>query len=147
MIRFALKCEKDHHFESWFQSGTAFDALAARDLVTCPECGTAQVTKELMAPKVRASRKTAEAPDATPQTMTNAVDPQVAQAIQVLKAHVEKHSDYVGKNFAAEARAMHEGETPQRAIHGEANPDEARKLIEDGVPALPLPFIPRQKTN
>lgn len=147
MIRFALKCEKDHHFESWFQSGTAFDALAARDLVTCPECGTAQVTKELMAPKVRASRKTAEAPDAAPQTMTNAVDPQVAQAIQVLKAHVEKHSDYVGKNFAAEARAMHEGETPQRAIHGEANPDEARKLIEDGVPALPLPFIPRQKTN
>ena len=74
-------------------------------------------------------------------------DPEIAEAIQKLKKHVEKNSDYVGDRFANEARAMHDGEKPQRAIHGEANAEEARKLIEDGVPALPLPFIPRQKTN
>ena len=146
MIRFALKCTNEHHFESWFQSGDAFEALDARKLVTCPNCGSPKVSKELMAPKVRASRKAAAEPQ-EPQAMTNMPDPQMVEAIKKLKAYVEKNSAYVGNSFAAEARAMHEGDTPQRAIHGEAKPEEAKKLIEDGVPALPLPFIPRQKTN
>lgn len=147
MIRFALKCENDHRFESWFQSGDAFDTLAARDLVACPECESTAISKVLMAPKVRASRKNAVEPLVGSQTMTNAPDREVAEAIQKLKAHVEKNSDYVGSGFATEARAMHDGDKPHRAIHGEANAEEAKKLIEDGVPALPLPFIPRQKTN
>lgn len=79
--------------------------------------------------------------------MTNAPDPKLVEAIQTLRDHVEKNSDYVGKKFAEEARAMHEGDTPHRPIYGEAKTEEAKKLIEDGVPALPLPFIPRQKTN
>lgn len=146
MIRFALKCDQDHRFESWFQSGQAFDDLVARDLVNCPDCGSAEVAKELMAPKVRASRNAAPVKAET-QAMATTPDPQLAEAIKKLKAHVEQNSDYVGKNFASEARAMHEGDMPHRAIYGEARPDEAKKLIEDGVPALPLPFIPRQKTN
>lgn len=146
MIRFALKCEHDHRFESWFQSNDAFDTLFARDLVTCPDCGSASVSKELMAPTVRASRS-ASVPVEAPQAMTNAPEPEVAEAIKKLKAHVEKNSDYVGDRFATEARAMHDGDKPHRPIHGEAKPDEARKLIEDGIPALPLPFVPRQKTN
>lgn len=146
MIRFALKCENEHSFESWFQSGDAFDTLLARDMVTCPDCGSARVSKDLMAPKVRPARSAAATPPA-PQPMTNAPDPEVVEAIQKLKAHVEKNSDYVGNSFASEARAMHDGDKPYRAIHGEAKPEEAKKLIEDGVPALPLPFIPRQKTN
>ena len=64
-----------------------------------------------------------------------------------LRDHVEKTSEYVGDSFAKEARAIHDGDSPHRAIYGEARPDEARKLAEDGIPALPLPFIPRQKTN
>lgn len=150
MIRFALKCVNEHRFESWFQSGDAYDTLRARDLVSCPDCGAVEVSKELMAPKVRPSRQVA-APRAdladVPQTMAATPDADVAKAIQKLKAHVEQNSDYVGNSFAVEARAMHEGETPHRAIHGEAKPEEAKKLIEDGIPALPLPFIPRQKTN
>lgn len=148
MIRFALKCEHEHRFESWFQSNDAFDALHARALVTCPECGSSDVSKELMAPKVRPSRNAVVPAQQPPsQPMTNVPDAEVAEAIKKLKAHVEKNSDYVGDSFVAEARAMHEGDKPQRAIHGEAKIDEARKLIEEGVPALPLPFIPRQKTN
>lgn len=144
MIRFALRCENDHRFESWFQSGAAFDALLSRDLVECPECGSRHVTKDLMAPKVKASKAPAET---APQAVTNAADPELVKAIQKLRTHVETNSDYVGQNFAKEARAMHEGETPHRAIYGEVRKDDARKLMEDGVPALPLPFIPRRKTN
>ncbi len=143
MIRFALKCDNDHRFESWFQSGAAFDALLARDMVVCPDCGSVVVTKDLMAPKVGAKRPAEEAP----QQVTNAPDPELADAIRKLRDHVEQNSDYVGSNFAREARAMHVGDTPHRPIYGEVDKKEAQSLAEDGVPALPLPFVPRQKTN
>lgn len=143
MIRFALKCDNDHRFESWFQSGSAFDTLLGRDLVACPTCASTSVQKDLMAPKVTA--KPAMEPET--RTMATAPDPELADAIKKLRDHVEKTSDYVGPDFAREARAMHEGEMPHRPIYGEANANDAKRLVEDGVPALPLPFTPRQKTN
>ncbi|MEM7753236.1 MAG: DUF1178 family protein [Pseudomonadota bacterium] len=150
MIRFALKCENDHRFESWFQSGTAFDALQERGMVTCPDCCSTHVAKDLMAPKVAAAPKApAEVapPQATPQPMITTPDPKLVEAVRELRDHVEKTSDYVGPNFAREARAMHVGDAPPRPIYGEVDKAEAKDLIDDGVPAVPLPFIPRQKTN
>lgn len=146
MIRFALQCDKGHGFESWFSSNATFEELRAAGHVMCPKCNSSAVEKSLMAPPVRASRKTAK-PATAPQPLANAPDPEVAKAIQEIREHVEKTSDYVGDKFADEARAMHEGTSPHRSIHGEAPLEEARKLIEDGVPAVPLPFIPKQKSN
>lgn len=143
MIRFALKCENEHRFESWFQSGAAFEALSERHLVQCPECGATSVTKDLMAPKVRSTEEAA--PDTQPVALPQ--DAEVAKAIAKLRDHVEKNSEYVGKSFAREARAMHVGDRPSRAIYGEVDKTEAKSLIEDGVPALPLPFNPRRKSN
>ncbi len=143
MIRFALKCENDHRFESWFQSGAAFDTLVARDLVGCPTCGATAIQKDLMAPKVTAKPSAEE----EPRSMASAPDPELADAIKKLRDHVEKTSDYVGPDFAREARAMHEGDVPHRPIYGEVKAEEAKRLVEDGVPAIPLPFTPRQKTN
>lgn len=150
MIRYTVRCSDGHSFESWFKSAEAFEGLAAAGHVTCPDCGSTTVTKSLMAPGVRTARGKAEpsgseAEGAAP--MTNAPDPELVKAIRTLRAHVEKNSDYVGKDFAKQARAMHEGELEHRPIYGEAKPEEAAKLREDGVPALPLPFIPKQKTN
>ena len=137
MIRYDLKCDKGHAFDSWFASAAAYDRLAAAGHVACPDCGSASVTKALMAPSVaRAEERPLSAPR----------DPREA-ALADLRRHVEENSDYVGLSFAAEARAMHEGRAPERAIHGEAKPDEARKLIEEGVPVLPLPFLPPRKAN
>ncbi len=152
MIRYALKCDGEHSFESWFKSAEAFDALVSTRLVTCPQCGSDQVEKSLMTPGVRASRKKSEEPVATEDApaenmLTNAPDPKLVEAMKTLRDHVEKNSDYVGNKFVEEARAMHDGDTPHRPIYGEAKTEDAKKLIEDGVPALPLPFIPRQKTN
>ena len=153
MIRFALKCTNDHSFESWFQSSSAFDSLKAAGMVTCPACQSSDVEKELMAPRVTASRKKAAAPvepsvqAPAPQPMSSTTDPEVEKAIKALRDHVEKNSDYVGGDFAKEARAMHDGDKPHRAIYGEAKPDDARKLLEDGVPVAPLPFTPKARTN
>ncbi|MDA8587042.1 DUF1178 family protein, partial [Rhodobacteraceae bacterium] len=126
-------------------SNDKFDALQDSGHVTCPKCNSSTVTKELMAPPVRASRKAKKAE--VPQPMATGPDPEVADAIKAIRDHVEKNSDYVGDDFAKQARAMHDGDKPQRSIHGQANVEDAKKLIEDGVPAVPLPFIPRQKTN
>lgn len=138
MIRFTLRCPKDHRFDSWFPSAEAFDRLQAAGHLSCAECGDASVEKALMAPAVASARADAVAEDR--------VDPRMA-ALQALKARIEAETDYVGDGFAREARAIHDGAAPERPIWGEARPDEARALIEDGIPVAPLPFVPTRKTN
>lgn len=134
MIRFNLKCEQNHQFESWFQSGEAFDKLSASGLVNCATCGSTDVSKSVMAPAV--------------STSSEIVAPKPPNVdLAKLRESVEAHSDYVGPRFAKEARDMHDGITPERPIYGEANLTEARKLVEDGIPVMPLPFIPRKKAN
>lgn len=143
MIRFALKCTQGHQFESWFQSSEAFDKLKVRGLVACTECGDAHVEKALMAPAVKLAPEAAapaERPLATPAS-------EIEAKLKEMKAHLEQNSEYVGMNFATEARKMHAGNAPERSIWGEAKPDEAKKLIEDGVPVAPLPFLPTRKSN
>ena len=150
MIKFSLKCAQDHVFDSWFQSAEAYDTLAARGLVSCAVCGDTNVLKSIMAPRVSAGRS-ADSPapaEAAPSRHALAAPGSEAErAMAALRRKIEANSDYVGTNFAAEARRMHDGDSPARAIHGEARPAEARKLIEDGVPILPLPFGPARKVN
>lgn len=143
MIRYALKCSKGHAFESWFQSAGAFDDLVEKGLVTCPECGAGKVAKAVMAPRVSA-RAAGKAQDGG---VLSAPEDMAAKALAEMRARIEADSEYVGPRFVQEARAMHLGDTPERSIYGEARPEEAKALIEDGVPVLPLPFAPRRKVN
>ncbi|WP_323763526.1 DUF1178 family protein [Marinovum sp.] len=144
MIHYALKCSEDHRFESWFQSAAAFDKLQAAGMVACAVCGTSAVDRDLMAPRVsHGSSKPAPAPAKPLSTPASPAE----KALADLKAHIEKTSEDVGRDFAREARAIHLGEAPSRAIRGEAKPEEARKLVEDGVPIAPLPFRVGRKSN
>jgi hypothetical protein len=157
MIRFTLRCAEGHGFESWFASGDAFARLKDAGQVVCPDCGSQKVEKALMTPRVRPSRKASMmqqdavpgGEDAGPVSVaaTPVPDPEIAEAIRKLKKHVETNSEDMGDRFASEARAMHLGDVDARPIHGQATGEEARELIEDGVPVLPLPFIPTRKTN
>ncbi|MBC9247292.1 DUF1178 family protein [Paracoccus sp. 11-3] len=140
MIRYSLRCDNGHDFDGWFRSSEAFEAMQKAGQNTCALCGTSNVQKTLMAPSVPSKTKAGAAPLTEPQNRMEA-------ALDQLRKHVEANSDYVGLKFADEARAMHEGRSPSRAIHGEAKPEEAKKLIEEGVPVAPLPFTPRQKAN
>lgn len=150
MISYTLKCASGHSFDSWFQSAKAFDTLQAQGLVSCAICGATEVEKALMAPAVSKSADGPKAPATpapkAPGPLSQPKSP-AEQALSALKAHVEKNHDYVGRNFATEARAIHDGAAPDRPIWGEARLEEARKLAEDGVPVAPLPFRPTRKTN
>lgn len=139
MIRYRLTCSNGHHFDSWFASSEAFDSLDAAGQVVCIHCGSSDVRKSLMAPQVRT-----EAPPDRPAPTEPTPE---AAALDRLRADVEANSEHVGARFAEEARAIHLGDAPERQIHGEARPEEARALVEDGVPILPLPFVPKSKVN
>lgn len=162
MIRYALKCPEGHMFESWFQSAQAYEKLAAGGMVACAVCGAGGVEKALMAPVIghaERARGTAPAPEpapvahpaahpvAAPERPLSAPRSPAEQAMAELRRKIEESSEYVGKSFATEARAIHEGTAPERAIYGEARPEEARKLIEEGVPVAPLPFRPARRNN
>ena len=135
MIRYTLTCADDHRFESWFASAEAFDRLERSGQLSCAVCGSGEVTKSLMAPQVRPTDKAV------------AERARLEANLAALRDKVERESTYVGPAFASEARAMHLGEVPQKPIHGEAKLEDARALIQDGVPVMPLPFRPKAKLN
>ena len=158
MIRYALACNKAHPFESWFPSSEAFDAQRAQGLLTCPVCGSAKVEKQIMAPSVARTDKApapAEAPAPTqpsaeppsPQPVALLSEPEQAfrAMLKAVREHVTQNADYVGTGFAEEARKMHYGEIEHRSIYGEANPVEAKALLEEGIEVHPLPIVPDER--
>ena len=157
MIRYSLRCEQNHSFESWFQSSSAYDSQVKRKLVTCPACGSAKVEKAIMAPRIvgKKGREKAAAPvEATaeaapavnePASLMMAQERELRAKIKELRDHIVKNADNVGEKFPNEARAMHYGDKEHRPIYGEASPEEARALIDEGVEVAPLPVLPEDR--
>ena len=164
MIRYSLQCEQGHAFESWFQSSSAYETQEKRRLVNCPICGSAKVERAIMAPRIVSSRKrqdraepapaaapvpspstevAAPAPTSTPLLM--AQERELRAKLKELRDHIVKNADNVGERFPNEARKMHYGDIEHRPIYGEASPDEARALIDEGVEVSPLPVLPEDR--
>jgi len=173
MIVFDLKCEHSHQFEAWFRSSSAYDEQLAAGLVTCPYCESAEISKALMAPNVaakgnqtvRGGAPAQDVPESLPETLP--AKPQVSDAVlsgtgdaklaelaaeaqkvfTKLKSHVEENCDYVGDNFANEARKIHYGESEERGIYGESTKEETVELIEEGIDIMPLPGTPSRRSD
>lgn len=143
MIRYALRCDRDHRFDSWFGSSADYDRLTAAGLVSCAVCGSSAVDKDLMAPGVATG---ASAPKAAPVPDLSGPGSPAEQVLAELRRRIEAVSEDVGRGFAVEARRIHDGEAPARPIIGEARPSEARALIEDGIEIAPLPWWNRRTT-
>ena len=140
MIRYSLICENEHEFDGWFRNGDDFDTQKKRGFVACPVCNSGSVGKALMAPAVSTGRKR--------ETMALALGDEQKKALAQLRDFAKKareNAENVGDRFADEARKIHFGETEARGIYGEASPDEARALIEDGVDFMPLPVFPEDR--
>ncbi|HSF92823.1 MAG TPA: DUF1178 family protein [Paracoccaceae bacterium] len=137
MIRYDLKCAEGHEYDSWFGSSEDFAKLKSAGMICCAICGGTDVEKAVMAPRVRTSE------NARPLSGKKSA---AEQALSELRTKIESSAENVGENFPTEARKMHYGDAPERAIIGEAKPEEARALIEEGVPVTPLPWGNR-KTN
>ena len=146
MIKYNLICNRDHEFEAWFSKMSDFDDQAAAGLVQCPYCQSVKVEKAIMAPNVSTSRKKTAIVEKQKKAMT-----MMNKAAAKIRREIEEKCDYVGEKFADEARAMHYGEKPDRAIYGEANPKDAAQLADEGIGIAPLPDIlapkPKNKQN
>jgi len=140
MIRYALACDHGHEFEGWFGASADFDDQKAKGQLECPVCASKAVAKQIMAPAVAGTKRTA--PDMSPGARQ-----MMMEALGQVRRHVEENFDYVGDSFAAEARAIHEGRSEDRGIYGEATPAEVKKLAEDGVPVAQMPPEPPKKTQ
>lgn len=155
MIHYQLRCSADHRFDGWFRDSHAFEQQAHHGLVSCPECGDTAVNRALMAPAIGRRVLTVDqtgAPDPAPPAATPsapvpekvAVIPDAVRAVlQRLRAEVERTSDYVGPEFADEARRIHRGESERRSIYGESTPEQAEALAEEGIQVARIPFVPR----
>ncbi|CAK0779177.1 Regulatory protein FmdB Zinc ribbon domain-containing protein [uncultured Gammaproteobacteria bacterium] len=137
MILFMLKCTAGHDFEAWFRNGEAYDRQAADSAISCPACGDNRVAKAPMAPRI-ARTDVITATEARARQLEVAVLNQVAE----MQRKIEQNCDYVGSRFAEEARRIHYGETDAHSIYGEASPDEAEQLREEGVDFHKIPWLP-----
>lgn len=145
MIRYALLCEHDHEFEAWFKSIAAFDDQKAAGELVCPVCDSHDVRKAIMAPGVatKGAVKTKAGREQTAEHVREARTQFMAVAKRV-RDHVEQNFDYVGDKFPEEVRRQHYGEAETRDVYGEATPEEARDLIEEGIDVAPLPPDPKK---
>ena len=139
MISYDLKCEKNHTFNSWFNCVDAYDKLEKSNLLSCAVCGSSNVHRAIMAPQVSRSNTKESSP------LSEEVS-SVEQKMSKIRSKLEAEVENVGENFANEARAMHDGDSPMRSIYGEAKIKDAQALVEDGIPVIPMPWKKR-RTN
>ena len=153
MIRYDLLCDEGHAFDSWFQDSAAYDKQARRKLIACPHCGSAKVEKAIMAPRIAGAKKrvAGEPPapsgarEKAPVAMISPQERELRAKLKELREHLTKNADHVGPKFPEEARKMHYGEIKHRSIYGEASPDEAKALAEEGIEFHPLPILPDER--
>ena len=160
MIKYALVCDKGHDFESWFQDSAAYDKQVKKKLVTCPMCDSAKVEKAIMAPRLARTDKqsvrvasepaatpppTPAAPEKSPVAMMSPQEREFRTKLKELRDHLVKNAENVGPKFPEQARKMHYGEVEHRSIYGEASPEEAKDLLEEGIEFHPLPVLPEDR--
>jgi hypothetical protein len=150
VILYNLVCDKRHEFESWFPNSSAYDKQARRGLVACPVCGSAKVDKAIMAPRLARKDKSTSAAlvadePAAPVAMISPQEQEFRTKLKELRDHLTANADNVGKKFPEEARKMHYGEIEHRSIYGEATPQDAKELHEEGIEFHPLPVLPDER--
>ena len=141
MIKYALICDNDHEFESWFKNSQAFDDQLASGDLSCPHCASTQVSKSIMAPNLGKKSNTSNALTETGKSA------EIMQMMSQMREHVENNFDYVGDKFASEARAMHYGDLEERDIYGESTLQDVKELVEEGIPVAPIPGVPDKLKN
>lgn len=140
MILYQLRCSDGHEFEAWFRDAATYDKQSARHDVTCPICGTDEVSKAPMAPRLSKGA----AKQSPKETHSQKMVERIFQAAEKMRKHVEENCEYVGQRFSEEARRIHYGESEERGIYGEATDREAAELSDEGVEVHQVPWIQRR---
>ena len=137
MIKYELRCRGcEHQFEGWFADSAAYDDQAEAGVIECPVCASAEVGKAIMAPNIAVRRDSGQLTKAQ-------VAAEVRRMVMEIRRQVEDNCEYVGSEFADEARKIHYGKADDRGIYGETTVDEAEELLDEGIDVMPIPWVPR----
>ena len=137
MIKYSVRCGKDHVFEAWFKDSATFDAQSKSGDIVCPQCGNNLIVKAPMAPRIVKSQQS----DVSHESRAREVAERILEAAVEMRKEVEENCDYVGDQFAYEARKIHYGEADERGIYGEASDEETQKLDDEGIDVIKLPNV------
>jgi hypothetical protein len=151
MIHYQLRCGRSHGFDGWFNDSASFEKQAKRGLIECPECGGTDIERALMTPAVSkrealpvpVTAPTPPVPVAAAEKAAAPVPAKVLAVLQRMRAEIEKRCDYVGPDFADQARAMHRGEVEPKGIYGETTDEQAESLADEGIAVTKIPWVPR----
>ncbi len=140
MILYELKCPSEHFFEGWFRNSDGYDEQRAAGEIACPICGTHEIEKAMMAPRLGRSAKNLPA---KPEKAAKLPTPmEQLQLLRGLRKAIESNAENVGDRFAEEARKIHYGEADARGIYGDTSPEEAEKLADEGIDFAQVPWVP-----
>jgi hypothetical protein len=146
MIHYQLNCAAGHEFDGWFAGSAAFEQQAEAGLITCPHCAGTSVTRALMAPAIPrkggAVTPVAISEPVPAKQVSGAMPDAVRAALTKLRQAIETHCDYVGLDFAEEARRIHQGDAEPRSIYGETSREEAEALADEGIEFARIPWVP-----
>lgn len=141
MIHYSLRCDNGHDFDGWFAGSADFDKQVESGFLTCPVCNSTKVSKSLMAPQVTTARKQ----ESRKAALVDKAQREAMDKLRKAVAEIRANAEDVGERFPDEARKIHYGESEERGIIGEANADEVRDLLEEGIEIMPLPILPDDK--
>ena len=155
MIHYRVRCSREHEFDGWFNDSAAFEKQSKRGLVECPVCGDARVARALMAPSLSKRSTTVTVVENQSESPGRSIDAPAHRAIaggrlpahvrailQHVRSEIERSCDYVGSEFAEEARKIHRGESDRRGIYGEATVEQTEALAEEGIEVGHIPWVP-----
>lgn len=142
MIKYQLVCDQQHEFEAWFKNSNTFDVQVAALQVECPHCGSIEIQKSVMAPRVQRRVSENRRSDADRLSDADITEAEITDVLRKFRAEVEARAQYVGAEFANEVRDMHHDDKPKRSVWGEATADEVRELQEDDIDVVALPRLP-----
>ena len=136
MIKYNLKCENNHEFESWFSTSDEFDKLKRKKLLECIYCSSKIIKKSIMAPMVSvANKKNNELND-----LNQSVKLEKENLLKIRK-YIEKNFEYVGKNFSKKVREIYYDKKTEKTIYGTTTSKERKELEEEGIDLISIPWI------
>lgn len=142
MILYSLRCAEDHEFDGWFRDSNGFEQQRESGVLACPTCGSTEVSKALMAPRVNGTKKTSlPVPVSAESKQVMPPAAELKQKLLALRRTVEENCDYVGDRFADEALKIHHGEAEAHGIYGETTSEEAERLRDEGVEFGAIPWV------
>ncbi len=136
MIKYNLKCQNDHEFESWFSNSKEFDKLNKKSLLECIYCSSKKINKSIMAPTILNSKEKDKQIEITNQDFND-----TKKKLSNLRKYIEKNFDYVGKDFSKKVRQVYYDKKSQKGIYGTTTPKQRDELAEEGIDLFSIPWI------